>query len=55
MSFFKIFKRDKPQPQQMSDTEEQGPIECGNPVLCWMDANETQEVTDDVVSHIRKI
>ena len=36
-------------------TEEQGLIERGNPVLCWMDANETQEVTDDRISHIRKI
>ena len=34
---------------------EQGPIECGNPVLCWMDANETWDVVDDEISHIRKI
>lgn len=35
--------------------DEQGPIERGNPVLCWMDANETQDVTDDKIGHIRKI
>ena len=36
-------------------TEEQGSIKCGNPVLCWMDSNGTQDVTDDMIGHISKI
>lgn len=50
-----VFTIDLPSGDMQDWEAEQGPIHNGDNVNVWMDANETQEATDDEISHIRKI